>query len=379
MAEGIKKIAGVMDPFTLIDNIAKYSKDSVMKKFDTCVRHLRNQLMGTTYALDSTIVETDEDFPGCGMTRRKKEDSEDESSEVIYGFKLFILYEVKSRIVIAMDIVPANENDSNYFLPIIKKGIKNVGKERIKLVIADRGFIDGAQLWELKYKLNIDFIIPAKSNMTVREDGIKLRSGYEKDKKNIAQWEYGKDTCQGYGVEGLLSYFEYNPPGTKNNKRTNGTAINAVVVTMWRGKSVTPGKEAVLLTSLPVDDAAVVASGYRQRSLIENSGFRELKQAAYLKCLPRRTGETAENSAYLHIMLCVFAHTFFYAFLGWRKKKRNKDTNIVCLRKWRREESINEKKTILVISEGKYYALFDIWKILDILGVEQKYRIRMNC
>ena len=102
--------------------------------------------------------------------------------------------------------------------------------------------------------------------MTVREDAIKLRSGYEKDKKNIAQWKYGKDTCQGYGVEGLLSYFEYNLAGTKNNKRTNGTAINAVVVTTWRGKSVTPGKEAVLLTSLPVDDAAVVASGYRQRS-----------------------------------------------------------------------------------------------------------------
>ena len=62
-----------------------------------------------------------------------------------------------------------------------------------------------------------------------------------------------------------------------------------------------------------------------------------------------------------------------------KTQKRNKDTNIVCLRKWRREESINEKKTILVISEGKYYALFDIWEILDIFEVEQKYRIRMNC
>lgn len=314
------------------------------------------------------------------MTKRKEEDSKGESSKVIYGFKLFILYEVKSRIIVAMDIVPANESDSNYFLPMVKKGISNIGKERIKLVIADRGFLDGSQMWELKNKLGIDFIIPVKSNMIVREDAIKLRNKYEKNNINTGEWKYGKYTCKGYGVEGLLSYFDYNPTGIKNNKKTNGSPINAVVVTTWKGNPVASGEETVLLTSLQVSAPETVAGGYRLRSLIENCGFRELKQASYLKCLPKRTGETAENVAYLHIMLCVFAHTLFYAFLIWRKKRKAKnngeDNGIVCKRKWRREESIKERKTILIITEGKYYALFDIGEVLDILGVEQKYRIQ---
>jgi hypothetical protein len=372
----------VLDPFTLIYNIEKYSKESMIETFNKSVRRLRGLLAGTTYALDSTIIETKSDFPGCGMTKREKEDSKGESSKVIYGFKLFILYEVKSRIIIAMDIVPANESDSKYFLSMVKKGVKNIGKGRIKLVIADRGFLDGSQMWELKNKLGIDFIIPAKSNMIVREDAIKLRNIYEKNNINTGNWKYGKYACKGYGVEGLLSYFEYNPTGIKDNKKTNGSPVNAVVVTTWKGKPVALGKEKVLLTSLPVNVPEMVAGGYRQRSLIENCGFRELKQASFLKCLPRRTGETAKNAAYLHIILCVFAHTLFYAFLRWRNKQKGRNSSegndIVCKRKWRREESINGRKTILIISEDKYYALFDIGEVLDILGVEQKYRIQLK-
>ena len=81
-------------------------------------------------------------------------------------------------------------------------------------------------------------------------------------------------------------------------------------------------------------------------------------------------------------MLCVFAHTLFYAFLRWRNKQKGRNSSegndIVCKRKWRREESINGRKTILIISEDKYYALFDIGEVLDILGVEQKYRIQLK-
>jgi len=57
-------------------------------------------------------------------------------------------------------------------------------------------------------------------------------------------------------------------------------------------------EEAVLLTSLPAEeDVLAVACFYRQRALIENCGFRELKQAAYLQYLLHRTRETAENVA----------------------------------------------------------------------------------
>jgi len=53
---------------------------------------------------------------------------------------------------------------------------------------------------------------------------------------------YGKGKCQGYGFDGLKSYLEYNPKKVKNNCKTNGSPINAVVVTTWRGKAVSPDK-----------------------------------------------------------------------------------------------------------------------------------------
>jgi len=238
-----------MDVFTLLDNVEKCCKHSVMKAFNNSIRTLRGMLRSGTYALDSTIIVTRPDFPGCGKTKRKKEGRPNDPPEYeyIYGFKLFVLYEVKSRIIVAMYIVPANEDDHNYFLPMIKQGIYNCGKNRIQLIIADRGFLNGAHLWELKHKLGIDFIIPAKSGMIIREDAIGLHKTYKN--KPLAEWAYGKDKCQGYGVDGLQSYFEYNPKGVKDNCKTNGSPLNALVVTTWRGKAVSPEKQVVLLTS----------------------------------------------------------------------------------------------------------------------------------
>ena len=372
-----------MDVFTLLDNTEKYSKDSVVGAFNNSIRLLRGMLRGGTYALDSTIIATKPDFPGCGKTKRKKEGrpTDPPEYEYIYGFKLFVLYEVNSRIIVAMNIVPANESDHNYFLPMVKQGIYNCGKGRIKLVIADRGFLNGAHLWEIKHKLGIDFVIPAKAGMIIREDAIGLHKKYKN--RPPAEWAYGKDKCQGYGVDGLRSYFEYNPQGVMDNCKTNGSPLNALVVTTWRGKAVSSEKQTVLLSSLPIeDDAASIAKKYRLRTLIENCGFRELKQAAYLKHLPRRRGKNAENAAYLHIMLCVFAHTLFYAFLGWRHRQAPSQSDgdcLSCLRSWRRQESIKKGNKILIVAEEKYYALFEISELLEVLGIKQKYRLQMNC
>jgi len=369
-----------MDTFTVLDNVERCCKCRVMEAFNKSVHQFRGQLRGGTFALDSTIIQTRPGVPGCGKTKRKKEGhSSDlpEDYEYIYGFKLFVLYEVKSRIIVAMYIVPANEDDHKYFLPLIKQGVHNCGKGRIQMVIADRGFLDGQQLWELKHDMKIDFIIPAKAGMIIREDAVSLHGRY---KGGLAQWTYGKGKCQGYGVDGLRSYFEYSPKGEKDNRKTSGDPLNAVVVTTWRGKAVSTDKQKVMLTSLPAEkDAASIVKRYRLRSLIESSGFRELKQAAYLKILPRRKGENAESAAYMHIMLCVFAHTLFYAFLVWHKKAAPDQADGDCLREWRRRESIKSGCRILIVAKRKYYALFEIEELFDILGVRQKYRIKRNC
>lgn len=283
-----------------------------------------------------------------------------------------MLYEVVSRIPIAITVVPANESDVSHFLSVIKKGIANVGRENIKIIVADRGFIDGYQLWFLKNKLHIDFVVPSKTNMTITTEARSFRKEKE-SKQDLDEWKYGKDICKGYGVNGLFSYIQYNDESIKDNKRTNGTPINAIVVTEWRGKKVSEGKEKVFITSLPVKNASEIAKKYRLRSYIENCGFRELKQASYLSSLPRRKDKYAENVAYLHIMLCVFAHTLFYTFLSSRTKGKDKETSTKCMRSFRRSESINETGKFIVFACSKYYAVFTIWEIFDIVGIEMKY------
>jgi len=62
-----------MDPFTILDNIEKHCKDSVMNAFNCSIRQLRSLLRSGTYALDSSIIVTKPGFPGCGKTKRKKE------------------------------------------------------------------------------------------------------------------------------------------------------------------------------------------------------------------------------------------------------------------------------------------------------------------
>ena len=205
--------------------------------------------------------------------------------------------------------------------------------------------------------------------MIIREDAIALRKDY-KDRTS-AEWKYGKGMSKGYGVDGLMSYLDYNPSTIKDNKETNGSPLNAVVITTWRGIAVSLPEQIVLLTSLPAEkDAAAIAKVYRLRSYIENGGFRELKQAAFLNRLPRRKGENAQNATYMHIMLCVFAHTLFYAFLVWCKKQAPKQSEGDCLREWRRQESIKADNRILIVAEEKYYALFEISELLDVLAVK---------
>ena len=80
----------------------------------------------------------------------------------VWGFKLLAVYEPRLRLVTAAKVVPINEHEVNYTLELIRQAIENVGDGVIKVLVIDRGFLDGAALWTLKHELGIDFVIPAR-------------------------------------------------------------------------------------------------------------------------------------------------------------------------------------------------------------------------
>jgi hypothetical protein len=61
-------------------------------------------------------------------------------------------------------------------LELVKQAQRNLGKEKLKVLLIDRGFLAGEALWQLKHELHIDFVVPAKSNMHIARDARSLSS-----------------------------------------------------------------------------------------------------------------------------------------------------------------------------------------------------------
>ena len=195
-----------------------------------------------------------------------------------HGFKLHVLRSLDSRIIVAAKITPIQESEKDWTLPLIHQATENLGGRKIRLLLIDRGYIDGFTLWTLKHRLGIDWVIPSRTNMTVTTDARGLRDTI--DHKKIFR-EDRKD-LEVVGIKGLTSYDQYGDEAhqKKDSKAKNfkGNPINVVMVTRWNSKEYPPGKEKVFLTSLPVSKPLKIMDKYDLRSLIENTCFRELKQ-----------------------------------------------------------------------------------------------------
>lgn len=367
--------AQIVSEPTIVDNIAAYDhREIISTVFDAYIRWLAGQKqleLGDTYILDSTLVETPADYPGSAMTKREEEDEDGNIQEkTIHGFKVFVLMDAKTKIPVALEIVTAEKADCNYLYSLLKKGIANVGPERIRLLLADRGFIDGDQMWRIKHQLGVDFVIPARKSMDIWADVVSLR---QSQSDRVVMWPYGKKgQSGGYLVAGAVSYGQYAETPAGNRKYASGDPLTAVVITHWRDKPVGAGKEKVLLTTLATDDALIVMKSYRLRTLIENCGFREMKQAAYLSRLPQRKGEQAELSAYAHMTLCVLAFAAFIGFLGWdeqraRQAKEKYSAGSQNLRDYRVANRSNEGY-IFIFYQG-FYAVYETKELLAMMGM----------
>jgi len=249
---------------------------------------------------------------------------------------------------------------------MIEKGIANVGK-RIKQVVIDRGFLDGAQLHHLKHKLKIDFAIPVKKGMDIHNCLIGLREEY---RHKVVEWEHGQGKSGGYFCAGSVSYSQYsaNPSPFQKGQEHDGDPLNAVVITRFAGKEIAVGKEKVIITSLDTDNALDIVKLYGQRTLIENCTFRELKQAAALGHFPQYKGQQAEKMAYIHMLLCVFSLAVFNVLVTTVFNKVADQTAKLpaCLREFRFVKECEKPKLLIIIYH--YYHVYDAQEIFMMQG-----------
>lgn len=322
------------------------------------------------YILDATEIETTPLCNGRGMkvTKEKHVNNRGEIVEIEvkkYGFKLIVIRSVKSRIIVAAKVVRIEDHENNYMLGLLNQAKENLdNKTKIKVLLIDRGFIDGENLWKIKYVEGIDFIIPSKTNMTVTADARGLRYVQEDGRIHRSERTDKKGQIIAImGIEELTSYDQYGDEThnqkNKHSKEFEGNPINVVMVTKWKGDDYIEGKEKVFLTSLPVGDPLLIIDDYDLRSLIENTTFRELKQGWNLGHIPKKT----QSAVTSHIFLTLSMYNMINAY----RTELGDELTGKGIRRFRRE-TFRETMDKIVIVAGEYFGIFDLEEYALLMG-----------
>jgi hypothetical protein len=379
---------GPMHQNTLADAVERLSADDLEWVLNGTARRLAERGFFATstghFALDASDLPTTPTYTGAGLlTKTKRTVTKDkhivEVERHIWGFQVFVVYEVRLRLVVAAKVVPIQERETQHTLALVRQAITNLGEGVIKVLLIDRGFLDGADLWVLKHQWGIDFVVPAKEKMRITADAQGLarqeadgeriiraaRRGTEKrDKKGRVRWT-GQVTV--VGVADIRSYDQYgDAEHTKQANRTDfvGNALNAVIVTTWQGETYAVGDEKVFLTSLCTAQPLEVLDGYDLRSLIENTAFRELKQGWCLESYPKKTEAAVRGHVFLTLVTFTLANAF-----------RTRQGQTLARTGIRRQRAAEESDKVIIFA-GHFYAIFDIEEVFVLLGIVPRWCFR---
>ena len=93
-------------------------------------------------------------------------------------YKLVSLIHVNRKLdsffVVAARVVPGRRHECPILYELVEEVVRAVHKGFIKVLIVDRGLIDGERMGHLKQKLAIDTIVPLRTNMDLYADAIGL-------------------------------------------------------------------------------------------------------------------------------------------------------------------------------------------------------------
>jgi hypothetical protein len=381
---------GPMHQNTLADAVERLSAEDLERVLNGTAQRLaeRGFFAQSTghFALDASDLPTTPTYTGAGLlTKTERKVTKDKQivdvERHLWGFQVFVVYEVRLRLVVAAKVVPIQERETQHTLALVRQAVANVGAGVIKVLLIDRGFLDGADLWALKHRWGIDFVVPAKEKMRITADaqglarqevdgermvGAQRRGTEKRDKKGRVHWA-GQVTV--VGLADLRSYDQYgDEEHAKQANRTAfvGNALNAVVVTRWQGQAYAVGDEKVFLTSLSITQPLEVLDHYDLRSLIENTAFRELKQGWCLESYPKRTATAVRGHVFLTLVTFTLANAF--------RTRQGQTLTRHGVRRQRAEEESGK----VVIFAGDFYAIFDIEEVLVLLGVVPRWCFRTD-
>lgn len=398
---------GPVSAQALGQNIARLPVRLCEKVFNAAIKLLVafGAISGELWGIiDPTDYETTEKYAGAGkVTRRKKIRGKQGKKEIklsVFGWKVFVLYATGGWIPLAVKIEKINVDDRVHLRALIEQAITNLGRHaQLVGVVMDRGHIDGEELYWVKEKKGLHFVICAPKSLEVAQDARQLArqasqlragtlEGPEKlhVKEEVVSRSHGRGRSRWtekvrtrlVGVESLTSYDQYGPPGhskKKNKKSFEPTPINAVVAQVWDNHDyVAEGqdKEKVFLTDLPVTDPFVGFLHYDDRSLIENKLFREGKQ----KWTLLHPAEKSARGVKVHVYLTMLVIALATVFRRWEEEQEKAQHRAekrggpeVGIELYRRRLIAENYGKVIVFWE-KLYAVCYYTELLLLLGVQ---------
>jgi hypothetical protein len=335
-----KKKQGPLSAQCLADNISKLTEEEMEQLFNQMVQFLarRGFFSGKLLvALDGSKLPTPESYEGCGklkQTRSVKIKGQKEAATeeyYVYGWKVLVLIEVQTRLPLAMKLVKIQEYEGKWLIPLLEQAQRNLGSAAtIGSVVIDRGYLDGADLWQMHQK-GLLFVIVGKTNMAVVQDAQGLAKGERGVvRERVVGHGHGKKATQErlrtelVSVPALTSYDSYGEvEDTHYAQRRDyvGQPINAVVVRRWENR-VPKGGGTVYLTNADVGDPFAIFDTYDWRSVIENGIFKEGKHPWHLLRFPKRT----EAAVVVHCFFTLLVMALCTAFRFWQAQAASTPT-----------------------------------------------------
>jgi len=323
-------------------------------------------LKSPIFILDSTDLFLSRQIKGAGCKKYKEYRYDRKAKKVIefevirFGFKLIVLLEAKSMIIVAAKFAKINEHESNYTLQLLDQAQKNIGKHKIKLLLIDNAFMDGQTLWKIKKHHKINFIVRVRTTMNIAADARSMRTMKpDNDTLFYAEAQQDGKKIKVMGISSLTSYDQYGDEShvqNRNKKDFEGNPINAAMVLCWDDKEYLPGDERVFITSLKVNNPLDIIDKYDLRSLIENCCFRELKQGWNLGKFCKKTLEAIRS----HSILTAVMFSLNAAF----QSQRGKNITHKGIRRLR-DEDMNSIHKVIVFADD-FFGIFDIEEIFII-------------
>jgi len=380
------KIRGPVCPGFIASSVAAITAKALEKMFNRSITILAaNKFFPKKVhvVLDASEIESTERCVDCGKVSKEKPPELRRRKgrirkvvETVFGFKIWVVWDPNSKLPLALRFTTIEVADVTIAREVIEQAIVNLGEyAKIVTIAMDRGFIDGTLLWWLNSE-NIIFYIPAKANMGVYIDAISLvdtgilqireiERGVGAGKNKI----FVTDRWEAVGIKELTTAGFYGPLGSGSHENRNDfipNPINAVVVLHDPFIENNPKiKTFVILTNGPVDKPLKVYDGYDARSEIENSMFREAKQAWFIEKAPINTKAGFQAHAYLTVLIMALT-TAFQIWMDQQDKLETagEETGIRKFREKVREENGNQ----LIIFNKDRYAIFFAYEVFILCG-----------